>query len=626
MLSGVRRLLWATGCAFFVMLLWSLFRVPDVPVAVIAVLLAFVLFAAYQPAAAIVALVGLIPIASWTGRQWNGGIAWPEIVATSFLAGYALRKTLERNVVPADALVYAIHGMIAVIAGSIAVELVFLHSTLGGQGLRDMLSQIVSRDYFIGDGGFESGDVAMRLVGGLLLAHAGATLASGSPTLGARLVRALVVGAVMAGVLNLWRLWLGAVRTDEPVQTFLRYLATVRFNAHYADVNAAGSYYVMALLPALALALTKARWTIAAVVVAVSLVLTGSRAAFIAGPVALAAVWFRTRQSAAGSDAVLRRLQPRHAGALLALLVFAGMLYAGIARNVTPVARALEFRKEFTLTGLRMFASSPLFGVGVGDYREASADFSSPRLRAVYPHENAHNNFLQILAELGSVGFAVFAAVLIMASRRADRLLSLNAPAARGCVAGLLAFVLTCLAGHPLLVDESALTFWLLLGAAAGWGATAADDRPWMSTTAVRWTAVALLLVVVVSIPARARTEFAGANLEHVGIGLSRWHAGLDGIGYRTAGATSTVFLPADAPVVTIRLRAAQPGSVIEVQLYLDGRQANAVRVTADAWTVVAVPIPPRDRDQRFRALEFKVVNGSPSDSALLMIGKVEPR
>ena len=624
-LAIVRRLLWGAGCALFLLLLSSLFRVPDVPGAVIAALFAFALLAAYRPSTAIVAVMALIPIAMWTGRHWNGSVAWPETIAVAFLAGYAARKAVERRVEPADILIHAIHGMIAVIAGSLAVELLFLHATLGGEGLRHVLVAIVRRDYFIGDGGFENGDIGMRLAEGLLLAHAGLTLAKTSSTLGPQLVRALVAGAVMAGLLNLWRLWTGALRTGEPVMSFVRYLATIRFNTHYADVNAAGSYYVMALLTALALTLTNLRWALAVAVIALSLSLTGSRAAFIAGPLALVIVWFRARQRAAVANPGRGHARMWRAGATLLVVVCAAMLYAGMARNETPVATALDYRKEFTLTAFRMFATRPLFGVGVGAYRQHSTEFSSPRLRVAFPNENAHNNYLQILAEVGAGGFVVFALLMAVAAVRADRLFSASVPTgAIGLVAGLFAFVLTCLAGHPLLIDEPALTFWLLLGTAAGWGAASLAKPRWPANALMRWATAVLLIVLAVSIPGRARTEFGAANLEHLGIGLSIWHAGPDGVRYRTAGATSTVFLPADAPVIQVPLRAIPPESVLEVQLFLDGRQANAVQVTADMWSVVAVPIPQRRDGQRFRALELKVVNGSPSDPELLMIGKVD--
>ena len=380
--------------AFFLLLLSSLFGAPDVPVAAI-VLLAMVPLAAYRPAAALLAVAALVPVASWAGRHWSGAVAWPETIAVVYLAGYAARRTLDVAPKPATGFTRAIHAMVAVVVASLAVEFLFLHATLGGPSMRHMLWQWLSSDYFIGDGGFDNGDAAMRIIEGLLLALAATTYARGDAEFGPRLARALVIGAAMAAGLTLWRLWLGALRADDAVLTFLRYLGTLRFNAHYADVNAAGSYYVMALLPALALAWIRKGWLVAPILIALALALTGSRAAFVAAPAAVALAWFRVNQG------TFRRHSMRTVwltAAALLVLVSAGIFLGANARNVTPVSRALEFRKEFTMTSLRMIGSSPVFGVGVGEYHEASADFASAKLRAVYPNENAHNNFLQLLA------------------------------------------------------------------------------------------------------------------------------------------------------------------------------------------------------------------------------------
>src|SRR5207253_205853 len=78
---------------------------------------------------------------------------------------------------------------------------------------------------------------------------------------------------------------------------------------------------------------------------------------------------------------------------------------------------------DFNQTSARMWASAPIFGVGVGRYHERSAQFMPDELRAIYPHENAHNYFVQQFAELGLVGgiaflwlVAAIIPVLLMAS------------------------------------------------------------------------------------------------------------------------------------------------------------------------------------------------------------------
>ena len=53
-----------------------------------------------------------------------------------------------------------------------------------------------------------------------------------------------------------------------------------------------------------------------------------------------------------------------------------------------------------------MFASAPIFGVGVGRYFERSPEFMPDEIRELYGAENAHNYFAQSFAELGIAGGA----------------------------------------------------------------------------------------------------------------------------------------------------------------------------------------------------------------------------
>src|SRR5262249_32194642 len=69
---------------------------------------------------------------------------------------------------------------------------------------------------------------------------------------------------------------------------------------------------------------------------------------------------------------------------------------------------ALGVRVEMGLTTARMVASAPIFGVGIGQFRSSSSAFMSSRLRDWYKAENAHNQFFQVLGELGLTGLIVF--------------------------------------------------------------------------------------------------------------------------------------------------------------------------------------------------------------------------
>src|SRR6185295_9454292 len=112
----------------------------------------------------------------------------------------------------------------------------------------------------------------------------------------------------------------------------------------------------------------------------------------------------------------------------------------------------------------RMIAAHPAHGVGIGQFPRRAAEFVSPALLRVFPpaaHENAHNNFLQIAAELGLVGVAAFALLLAVALRNAA-LGAAGDPLRAGVYTALVAFLITCIGGHPLLIREPGYAFWLL--------------------------------------------------------------------------------------------------------------------------------------------------------------------
>ena len=117
-----------------------------------------------------------------------------------------------------------------------------------------------------------------------------------------------------------------------------------------------------------------------------------------------------------------------------------------------------------------MFASAPVFGVGIGRHFDRSAEFMPADLRAIYGNENAHNYFAQQFAELGVVGgtlFLWFVCALLIAGWRSARARPADAMLA-GLLAAAGAYLLTSVTGHPLLVPEAAFPFWVAAGALTG--------------------------------------------------------------------------------------------------------------------------------------------------------------
>lgn len=601
-------------------LLVSLFQVSGIPPLVPIGLLGLAVLAAWHPGPALMVVGAVVPVAAWIGRWWNESVAWPETLVVAFAAGYLARTA---RVPPGrDALTLGITTFAAVVAASLVVQLAAMHWVVGGEALGQQLTQLVTSQYFVSSGTFPELDAAMRLLEGMVLLQAGATVADLRRSSTDLIGRWMVAGAAVAAALTLWRLWQGALRTEAPAAQFLEYLTSLRYNVHYGDVNAAGSYYVMMFFVALGLiiAARKAVWIAAALLIVSSLLLSGSRAAFLSAALAGGA-W--TAAAVLGR----RRVRPSlRWGILLIVLCGAGAAYyIAAGRNLTPASSALSIRAGFVQTTAAMVRAHPMFGVGVGRYATESASYSPPGLLQQFGtlSENAHNNFLQVLGELGVVGLAAFVVVLGIAGRRVVAGLDSASCALRhATAAGLGAFVATWLSGHPLLIDEPAMSFWLLLGFAARQQSVAAIDR----TSSARLTVAAVVMVALAfSIPFRLQTHLAGVTLEHHAIGVSPWRQSETGVRYRAAGGESTVFVP-PAAAVTIPLRSAQPDRELVVAVVLDGRKVNEVRIRDNDWFLMRLVLGRQESAApRFSRVQFVVAGADPRATDLLLIGKVEP-
>ena len=113
-------------------------------------------------------------------------------------------------------------------------------------------------------------------------------------------------------------------------------------------------------------------------------------------------------------------------------------------------------RAEIYRAVFRMFEQFPLMGVGQGAFYRMSGtlEFSGSKFLASINGENAHNYFLQILAETGLIGFFTFASVIIVPMLRARFSLSLLPVGTM-----LIAFGLGNIFAHSLLIRENFFLF-----------------------------------------------------------------------------------------------------------------------------------------------------------------------
>jgi O-antigen ligase len=617
----------ALGAAVFLTLLVSLARADGVTLPILTALAGLAVAAAFYPGAASIALALLVPIAQWLGRGWNPALTWPETLMVAFCAGYCARIAAARPS-PRGPLHGPLLLMTAFVIASVAVQVLVDGWRFGTTTVQSELWQLVTFDYFLPSASGSPIDAAMRLLESLVICAAAAAAAGARPAFARQLACAIAAGATAAAAVNLLRIWEAAARFESPVISFFKHLAVNRLNLHYSDLNAAGSYFVMTLFVAGGLALSRRGkpWIGAVLIIAAATWLTGSRAAVIVGLVALLIP--ASAMAVALLGARMRRAALAMAAVALAVTATAAAYYLPHRGNQRSAGTAMTVRWELAQTSLRMAASRPSFGVGIGGFYGRSGEFSSARLLDLFPpavHENAHNNFLQVLAEMGIAGFAAFTWLLGTGAMLCARWLraGVRDPLRWGAAAGLVAFVLSWFGGHPLLIDEPAVTFWLVFGMAAGLGAATIVER---RGRMVEWALVAMLIAIAVSVPFRVRQMRADFNLEHQGIGLSPWQAALDGVRYRVALAGSSVFLPADAAAVTLPLRTFKAGEELRLELKLDGRPADVIEVPSDRWHYLRLVLPHGGTDAKYRRLDLRVSNPKSLDAGILLVGKVEPR
>ncbi|MGH9256106.1 MAG: O-antigen ligase family protein [Vicinamibacterales bacterium] len=332
----------------------------------------------------------------------------------------------------------------------------------------------------------------------------------------------------------------------------LRYVRGERFSLHLADLNAAGSLYVLAgTIAAAFVVLDPRRRGIAIVVLLVivpALWLTGSRTSLVAMGAGLLILGMAQR------GRLMTRPQLAAAGVLMSLLVIAGAATVDWQSDVPgSAARSASLRSQFMQTSGRMFASAPVFGVGIGRYFDRSAEFMPADVRALYGNENAHNYFAQQFAELGVVGGALFlwlAGALVATGWSVVRTSGGDA-APVGVFAAVGAYLLTCLTGHPLLVPEATLPFWVAAGALTG--RVDRGERRW--TTARHMLAAVAGLVLAAGV-AREAVVYARATVAPPEYGFHGQETAADGSAFRWMTRHGVTYVSNDMGFVRLRLHA----------------------------------------------------------------------
>jgi O-antigen ligase len=438
-----------------------------------------------------------------------------------------------------------------------------------------------------------------------------------APAVAPMAVRMFLVGGAAAATFAALRV--GTVllegRIDQNRWVILKYLLSeIRISALHPDPNAAGSYFALILVPALIIALRqRSLWLLVAVIplVGLAFVVAQSRAAMLAVAFVI------------GMIIMVRLFTARRF--VFAAIVLVAISALGVVANVATegshasLGRAAAIRHEMSLLAFDMTRDHPAFGVGIGNFRSVSRHYVTdeyPELKEFAPKgQNAHNNFLQILGELGIPALLAFLWLVMPIARRWPWEPA-SAPEslvyASALAAGLAAFLISALFGHPLLIPQVAAAFFFVLGMTSA--LRPAPTGKGRAGQIVVWVALA---AIVVTLPWRVLDARRSARDDE---GLGEIVGTIDDVPYRMAEAEPSWRLSPEVQVVTLPLRWEAPvPSDCQVDVVFKGQVADRVRPDATAWMPLRFRLPTAASPADVRELRLRV-----SDSRCrLMVGPV---
>ena len=632
-----------TGLVLAALAALSFFSPSANPVALKAVVAGVALLAAARPHVALLVLAAVVPFGRVISTLMSPGapVGITEALALAFLAGWAssrLRGRVHDGHVPPGLLLG--YGFAAVVVASLLVEIGvyrywrdYWHPFLG------QVLAYLARDY-LGPGietrpwatvlGIPAAHAAAILLEGVALTRAAQVLCAGNPAFGRRLLWTLAIAAAGTAALSVDA---ALALASEGGRSLLSVLRTDRIAAHISKINTAASYFVL-LIPVLIglgvgsaqsrprpLAIGVLRWTVTAAgsaLLSVALWMTGTRTALIAGAiVAIGASGYAVRRRRPGKRTWRWTIAVVAAcGVLSALLAFGFYMRTAALEAASGTSGSLPVRVLMWQAALKTLAARPVFGVGVGQFPYKVAAFHpDAALSANFNliRFNAHNQFLEAAAELGVIGGLLFVGMFAAILWRAWKAFRTSRdPALGGAIAGVAAFLITCLAGQPLLYDVVAFPFWMVLGVVLAGGdpspAAASAQQPAASRHLRSRLFTGFLIVLTLSIPVRVWQGKDQVNFALASYGFSGWYHPSEGGRFRLVRDEGTFFTYPHARLLRLPIRrdVLAGRNRLEVDVLLDGRRARTLTLEDDEWHSVEFIIP-ADAGRRFRRIDLEV-------------------
>jgi putative inorganic carbon (hco3(-)) transporter len=236
-----------------------------------------------------------------------------------------------------------------------------------------------------------------------------------------------------------------------------------------------GIVLAFVLMPLAKTLFMRASLIVAVAIQAVALVLAQSRGGLIAlAAAALAAILWGGRQR--------RKVLTGVVAAVSSIALYAALGSLSLGR-FSSFGGGGTGRVDIWSVALRVFHAHPIQGVGIGNFpvvegQYAAANLNITRIDLVLDmHKVAHNTYLNVLADLGLVGFVLFVGLLFLVLRaiaaRIRVAMSNGDLELEGLARGLLVALIGLLVAYTFISAQYEKQLWLLLGL----GLAAADLR-----------------------------------------------------------------------------------------------------------------------------------------------------
>jgi O-antigen ligase len=448
------------------------------PISLKCAAVATAVLAATRTADALLIVAALAPLGGALSYLSGSSRSWTLPLVLALLFGASIRGVVQRRGVRSDAAVRAGAIWIGLLLMSLCAQLRIdlLRSASAGVFFREFTYWLLHRFPMTGLGEYRAVDAAVIAASGAALFVLTVLVGRSDPQRVSMVIRALVVSVAAVGVFSVNRLIEVAVRHPPFLRALFEYARTLRISALFPDVNAAGALFLLTIPLACSLlwrsgnrwlGMVTVPWLIA------GLWLSGSKTALALLPLTVGVLVAIVGRGERVDRVTRRRTQTALVLVVLVVLAVATIaVYTRLPRAHAP--RATAIRMDFVTTTMAMVRAHPWLGVGIGQYHQRSSEFMPESLRRVYRAENAHNQFLQVLGELGIIGLAAFVTMVAVAlgpavQRAIDRATD---PQLAGLTTGVGSLLVVSLGMHPLLISEVAMVFFLALGltrsAAAG--------------------------------------------------------------------------------------------------------------------------------------------------------------